>query len=357
MVCCLQGASTRKVLESELESAQRLLTETRAAEAALKQETAELKSRVRAQAQALQQAQSEGAQEGASFRKREMFALSAIVPFVCVLLLDMVTISFTFNTIRFLQATGLLAAALMLFRLRASRSARSASARASQPRSPRSPRTRSASGDDRMRAANASLSATEMEADCIDAVLERLRASDHVPPLLSDDDDLVHFQILRFVREHGVNVDAIEKRFRTALEWRESNLPPVPSRPDGGWMSASEMPNGEWATQFVAIALNAGYSKWGNPVKIERLGRFDVKRINQETKADPTARPRFNAFYLGLIEFLQRQLDTASVKEGRLSQTCATAPAHPLSGVASLRTARATLHAPPHPLTGMRSSI
>jgi len=86
-------------------------------------------------------------------------------------------------------------------------------------------------------------------------------------------------------------------------------------------MSSSEMPNGEWATQFVAIALNAGYSKAGNPVKIERLGKFDLRRLNKESRKDKTVRPRFNEFYLGLIEFLQRQLDAASVQQGHLSQT------------------------------------
>jgi len=170
-----------------------------------------------------------------------------------------------------------------------------------------------------MRAASTSLAATEAEAEAIELVVERLRISP--PPLLSDDDDLVHMQVLRFVREHGTNVGNIEKRFRAALEWRATNLPPIPERPDGGWMSSSEMPNGEWATQFVAIALNAGYSKAGNPVKIERLGKFDLRRLNKESRKDKTVRPRFNEFYLGLIEFLQRQLDTASVQQGYLSQT------------------------------------
>lgn len=83
------------------------------------------------------------------------------------------------------------------------------------------------------------------------------------------------------------------------------------------------MPNGAFATEFVAIGINASFCKLGNPVKIERLGKFDLKRLGKVVASDPTARKRFNDFYLGLIEFLQRKLDQYSIEQGRLVQTYA----------------------------------
>jgi len=150
-------------------------------------------------------------------------------------------------------------------------------------------------------------------------VIARLRANP--PPMLPDGDALLHVQLLRFVREHGHSADNIEKRFKAALHWRNTNLPEIPLAEDGGWLSSSEMPNGQFATEFVAIGINAAFCKMGNPVKIERLGKFDLKRLGKVVASDPTARPRFNDFYLGLIEFLQRKLDQYSVEQGRLVQT------------------------------------
>ena len=38
---------------------------------------------------------------------------------------------------------------------------------------------------------------------------------------------LLDVQLLRFVREHGTNERNIERRYRKALEWKASSLPPL----------------------------------------------------------------------------------------------------------------------------------
>ncbi len=52
-------------------------------------------------------------------------------------------------------------------------------------------------------------------------------------------------------------------------------------------------------------------------MKIERLGQFDLKGLN----ATPNSRKKLNAFYLGLVDCLQRRLDATSVESGSLQQT------------------------------------
>jgi hypothetical protein len=52
-------------------------------------------------------------------------------------------------------------------------------------------------------------------------------------------------------------------------------------------------------------------------VKIERLGQFNLKGIQQA----PQYRKKLNGFYLGLVDCLQRRLDNASVETGKLQQT------------------------------------
>ena len=40
--------------------------------------------------------------------------------------------------------------------------------------------------------------------------------------------------------------------YKRALEWRQKALPPIPQTEDPlGWLSASEMVHGDWATQFA----------------------------------------------------------------------------------------------------------
>jgi len=131
-------------------------------------------------------------------------------------------------------------------------------------------------------------------------------------------------QLVRFIREHGLRPRSIEKKFRAACEYKEKNinnsevmsvLQPIAST---RWMAASEMPDGEWATQYCPIGMHCGFAKNGCPVKIERLGRFDLKGIT----STPNYRKKLNAFYLGLVDCLQRRLDqhaadTANLTEGQ----------------------------------------
>jgi len=78
------------------------------------------------------------------------------------------------------------------------------------------------------------------------------------------------------------------------------------------------MTHGAWATRYAHIGIFCGKSKIGCPVKIERLGKYDLQALQE---SDPDYRKKFNAFYLSLIEFLQQRLDRLSLEEGRLVQT------------------------------------
>ena len=76
------------------------------------------------------------------------------------------------------------------------------------------------------------------------------------------------------------------------------------------------MPHGDWAQGYVALGLHAGSSKSGHPVKIERIGAYDIAGI-QRCRGDD----KLNQFYLGMVEHLAQRLDQMSVEEGRLQQT------------------------------------
>ena len=140
------------------------------------------------------------------------------------------------------------------------------------------------------------------------------------PALLPEHEPLLDVQLMRFLKEHGPNAGKIVGCFRRALEWRQKALPPgIPQTEDPlGWLSASEMVHGEWATKYAYIGIHCGKSKIGCPVKIERLGRYDLAGLQE---SDPEFRKKFNQFYLSLIEFLQQRLDRLSLEEGRLVQT------------------------------------
>ena len=77
------------------------------------------------------------------------------------------------------------------------------------------------------------------------------------------------------------------------------------------------MPNGEWATPLTPIGVHCGFSRADCPVKLERLGKFELNKIT----ATRGFRPKLNAFYLALVDILQRRLDLTSVETGRLVQT------------------------------------
>jgi len=78
------------------------------------------------------------------------------------------------------------------------------------------------------------------------------------------------------------------------------------------------MVHGAWASKFACIGIHCGKSKIGCPVKIERLGKYDLAGLQE---SDSDYRKKFNQFYLSLIEFLQQRLDRLSLEEGRLVQT------------------------------------
>ena len=125
--------------------------------------------------------------------------------------------------------------------------------------------------------------------------------------------------LIRFLKEHGPNAGKIFKCFKEALDWRQKNLPDVPLTDNPlDWLSSSEMVNGAWACKFATIGIYCGKSKIGCPVKIERLGKYDLQGLQE---SDPNYRKKFNEFYLSLIEFLQQRLDRLSLEEGRLVQT------------------------------------
>jgi len=157
--------------------------------------------------------------------------------------------------------------------------------------------------------------ASEMEMKVIEKVKGGLLAN---PPknIELPNAPLMNVQVLRFIREHGTNVKKIEKCYRNALLWKHKNLPP--NKPTNGqWRSSAEMPHGEWATKFLVIGMHIGYSKEGNPVKLERLGQFDTKNITKESDW----RKRSYDYYRGLVDFLQQRLDEMSVEQNILQQS------------------------------------
>lgn len=166
--------------------------------------------------------------------------------------------------------------------------------------------------------------ASESEDRVIVQVKRALRAPPS-PAGLTDDDKLLDVQLLRFVREHGLRPAKVEACFRKMLEWKATTFAdPMYDALKAGrdqrpatWMSAAQMPHGDWAKGYVSIAMNASVSKHGNPVKIERIGAFDIAGI-EKCKGGTQ---RLAQFYLGLVEHLANRLDYMSVQEERLQQT------------------------------------
>ena len=163
---------------------------------------------------------------------------------------------------------------------------------------------------------------------------------------MPSDEALLTVQLLRFLREHGHKPKLIECCYRKvcwpalpstlalsplvhlslpvsqALEWRLKNLPldlleeqyrAVGSR----WLATVEMPHGDWATQHAFIGMHCGFSKGGHPVKIERIGAFDLAGLQRGRNS----RQRLNHFYLALVDCLQRRLDQTTLETGKLQQT------------------------------------
>ena len=164
-----------------------------------------------------------------------------------------------------------------------------------------------------------SLLATEAELAVLAEVKAELWKMSPRPALLPTDEPLLDVQLIRFLKEHGPNAGRILNCYKKGLEWRGKNLPEIPITADPlDWLSSSEMIHGEWACKFATVGLYCGKSNIGCPVKIERLGKYDLAGLQE---SDPDYRKKFNAFYLCLIEFLQQRLDRLSLEEGRLVQT------------------------------------
>lgn len=179
--------------------------------------------------------------------------------------------------------------------------------------------------------------AQEGEARVIQLIRERLRADAGLTGVVTDNDELLEVQLLRFVREHGLHDGKVEKRFRAMLEWKQKTFTDEalreqvnPEEDLGYWLSSEEMPKGKWATELqpkqwnqseqrplVSIGLNIGLSKSGNPVKIERIGRYAIDAI----KKQPTGNEDLKVFYLHLVEHICHRLDHMTIQEGRLQQT------------------------------------
>ena len=159
----------------------------------------------------------------------------------------------------------------------------------------------------------------------INKVRAALRRPPNAPTNLIEDDDMLTVQLLRFVREHGLRADKVEGCFRKMLEWKAKTfadpmydwLKAERDQHPAAWASAAQMPHGDWATGHVSIAMNAGASKQGNPVKIERIGAYDIAGIEKQLGGNE----KLAQFYLGLVEHLAHRLDHQSLQEGRLQQT------------------------------------
>jgi hypothetical protein len=165
--------------------------------------------------------------------------------------------------------------------------------------------------------------ANEMEARVIAQVRQKLRQAP-TPEGLDEDDELLDVQLLRFVREHGMKADKVESCFRKRLAWKAKTFanPIYDERlrgqlPPEQWMSCAMMPNGEWACGYVIIGLNCGLSKLGNPVKIERIGRYDIKGMQRCKGGDEDLK----MFYLAMVEHISHRLDFMTMEEGKLQQT------------------------------------
>lgn len=96
---------------------------------------------------------------------------------------------------------------------------------------PHSPSRRPSAGRSApVRRASSGQMATAPEAEAINAVKDRLYA--RPPPPAGPNghgglapEGLLDVQLLRFVREHGLDVRTIERLFRKALDWRRKSLP------------------------------------------------------------------------------------------------------------------------------------
>jgi len=335
------GVGSSREIEEQLEAALSLLDAARAKQEHLKAECDNLQTRITSQSATLlkeEQAKAHGAvhlvQQRDALSKRVLFGLAVTTPLACHTLLSAISITIV-DVAALAQAVVLCAAVVLLLRFRRYRWRRIRPERVTvttpdgEPASPRASSTSGSAvqvGEVVVQPTHLTeLMATEAEIACLREVKAKLR-SEPPPPerggeLLPTHEPLLDVQLIRFLKEHGPNSKKIERCYRAALEWRAKNLPlsamPATEGPEQ-WLSASEMTHGPWATQYAIIGLYCGRSKIGCPVKIERLGKYNLEALQ---RSDPDYRKKFNHFYLSLIEFLQQRLDFYTLQEGRLVQT------------------------------------
>ena len=341
------GVASSREIEEQLEAALALLDAARSKQEAMRSENDALQARITAQAASL--LLHEDARGGASVHlvqerqplsKRIVFSMGVVVPlamhqiYVGLGLEEALQYVHVSDATAVVRAVLLLAIFALLLRFRRYKWRRIRPERIVRERSGsldaggQSPRAadgrvtpRASLSEPPPEKKVSALLASEEELAVLGEVKEMLWQLEPRPPLLPEHEPLLDVQLIRLLREHGPNKDRIYKHYMRALEWRQKNLPKeIPATEDPlAWLPSRAMVNGEWACQFAYLGLHCGKSKIGCPVKIERLGRYDLQGL-QESDPD-NFRKKFNDFYLCLIEFLQTRLDLLSLEEGRLVQT------------------------------------
>jgi len=335
------GVGASHHYEEQLEAALSLLDAARSKQELLRAECDNLQARLTAQASQRLTEQNSSihlVREGAPLSKRVLFGLAVTIPLATHQFLSALSIQIV-DTTALVQAVVLsLAVALLLclrrYRWRRIRPERIVSVNGSpnqesaEGRLIRRPSIEGNSQSNVQLKNPSALMASESELACLAEVKAALRSNppsiDRGGGLVPTHEPLLDVQLIRFLREHGPNAGKIEKCYRNALEWRKKNLPEIPGKmfplteEEGAWMSSAEMPHGQWATKYAPIGLHCGVSKIGCPVKLERIGKYNLPEMQA---SDPNYRKKLNQFYLGLIEFLQQRLDWMSLQEGRLVQT------------------------------------
>jgi len=99
-----------------------------------------------------------------------------------------------------------------------------------------------------------------------------------------------------------------------AEEWKAAHSMSPPPRAGDCWNSVRDLPEGDWAAQYLQMGLRCGRARGGHPVKIERIGRHKIG----EMKNDPNAEIRLKTFYFSLLEDLYRSLNEQSADAGTL---------------------------------------
>ena len=288
------GVGSSREIEEQLEAALALLDAARSKQDALRKENDALQARITAQAASLLLHEDQAVhnsvhlvQQREPLSKRVLFSMGVVAPLATHLLARGLGLHDVLYAVHVADATALVQGGCLclvlglLLRLRRYRwrrirrervVTRGASGTLESPatRSPR-PSVDGAGVDGRPRTQTSALLATEAELAVLCECKRELYKIESRPYLLPDHEPLLDVQLIRFLREHGPNTGKIVSCYRRALEWRQKALPldHLPTTEDPlGWLSASEMVYGEWATRFAHIGMFCGKSKIGCPVKI-----------------------------------------------------------------------------------------